>query len=346
LKKIKAHGIRGPLLHWIGEWLKGRRQRVVLNGKFSGWEAVLSGVPQGSVLGPLLFIIYINDIDEATKGADIVKKFADDTKLGKVVETLHHKEELQSTLDSLMEWSDTWGMRFNIEKCKVLHMGAKNPKFKYTMEGKELCETTEEKDIGILVTDKLKPAAQCVAAARTAQAVLSQISRAFHYRDRHIFVQLYKQYVRPHLEFSTQVWSPWNEEDKACLEKIQQRAVKMVSGLRAVTYVERLRELGLTTLEERRHQADMAMVHKILHGQGGLNPETWFERADNARNTRSAADPFNIKKKNGRLEVRRNFFAIRVIEQWNAIPAEMKKLNSAAKFRAQYKKLRATMHSA
>ena len=126
-------------------------------------------------------------------------------------------------------------------------------------------------------------------AARVAQAVMGQISRAFHYRDRHIFVRLYVQYVRPHLEFSTQAWSPWTAEDKQVLERVQQRAVRMVSGLTSREYEDRLKELGLKTLEERRHLADMAIVHKIMHRMGGLEPETWFERADENRSTRSAA---------------------------------------------------------
>ncbi len=94
-------------------------------------------------------------------------------------------------------------------------------------------------------------------AAKRAQTVLSQITRAFHYRDRHIFKRLYVQYVRPHLEFASVAWSPRFEADKAVLEKIQQRAVAMISGLKGNSYEERLRELGLTTLEERRHQTDM-----------------------------------------------------------------------------------------
>ncbi len=98
---------------------------------------------------------------------------------------------------------------------------------------------------------------------------MGQISQAFHYR---VFVKLYQQYVRPHLEFCTQAWSPWTAADKECLERIQKRAVRMVSGLRAVEYEQRLEELSLSTLEERRHQADMQMVHKIMHKESGLDP--------------------------------------------------------------------------
>jgi ribonuclease P/MRP protein subunit RPP40 len=194
-------------------------------------------------------------------------------------------------------------------------MGHHNPAFNYTMNGQVLEETKEERDIGVIVSSNMKPKAQCLRAAKTAQTVLGQLSRAFHYRDRHIFMCLYKQYVRPHLEFSNQAWAPWTEGDRNGLEKVQQRAVKMVSGLKSNIYEERLRELNLPTLLERRHQADMAMVHKILHGKGGLDHTTWFEKAeDGLRTTRSTADPYNLRVKHGRLDPRRNFFSIRVIE--------------------------------
>jgi len=343
LKKVRAHGISGQILQWIESWLAGRRQRVVLNGKFSSWEDVLSGVPQGSVLGPLLFIIFINDMDEVVRQINILKKFADDTKLGKTVQVEKDREELQEALDQLCIWAEKWGMVFNVGKCKVMHMGHSNPAFNYTMNGQVLEETKEERDIGVIVSSNMKPTAQCLRAAKTAQTVLGQLSRAFHYRDRHIFMRLYKQYVRPHLEFSTQAWAPWTEGDRNCLEKVQQRAVKMVSGLKSNIYEERLRELNLPTLLERRHQADMAMVHKILHGKGGLDHTTWFEKAeDGVRATRSTADPYNLRVKHGRLDPRRNFFSIRVIEDWNNIPADVKRVSNSESFKAIYRTQRAT----
>ena len=191
----------------------------------------------------------------------------------------------------------------------------------------------EDKDIGVIVQANLKPAAQCATAARTAQAVLGQISCAFHYRDRHVFMKLYKQYVRPHLEFSTQAWALWSVEDKKKLENVQQRAVKMVSGLKAVDNEEKLKELGLLTLEERRVQADMQMV---------LDPGAWFEPVGEQRAIRSSADPWNIKRKHGKLETRAKFFSIRVIDTWNALPAYLKAIKNPEKFKAELKRLRAT----
>ena len=105
------------------------------------------------------------------------------------------------------------------------------------------------------------------------------MTRAFRYRDRKTFVKLYKQYVRPHLEFAVTAWSPWTEADKDGLEKVQRRAVRMISGLASNDYMDRLAELGLETLEERRHRIDMAQVYKIVTGKDKVKSDTWFTMA-------------------------------------------------------------------
>ena len=182
------------------------------------------------------------------------------------------------------------------------------------------------------MTSNLKPSAQCSKAARTAQAVLGQLSRAFHFRDRHVFVQLFKQYVRPHLDFSSQAWAPWSAADIEVLEKVQKRAINM-----SQEYEARLREVELTTLKERRHQADMAMVHRIITGKDYVDLAEWFSPAsDNARVTRVAADPLNVKVTHGRLETRKNFFSVRVTQQWNTIPCDIKKMRTVSGFKSAY----------
>ena len=119
-------------------------------------------------------------------------------------------------------------------------------------------------------------------------------------------MQLYKQYVRPHLEFAAQAWSPWTETDKAVLEKVQESAVRMVSGLRSHTYGDRLKKMDMVTLEERRHQAHMAMEHKIVNKKEAGEPNEWFTMASEAaRVTRAAADPLNVRVTHGRLDIRK-----------------------------------------
>jgi hypothetical protein len=343
-KKLKVHGLGGEVLDWISAWLAGRKQRVVLNGKESSWEEVLSGVPQGSVLGPLLFLIFINDLDMAVSDLETLLKFADDTKVARVIRSDSDREELQAALDRLMNWSEVWGMRFNVGKCKVMHIGRHNTRSDYTMAGVTLEKTREERDLGVTVMDTLKPAAECAKAARTANFVLGQITRAFRYRDKRTFVQLYKQYVRPHLEFAVQAWAPWQQADKDLLENVQRRAVRMVSGLRSQDYIGRLKELNMTTLEERRHQADMLHMYKICTGKHGLVKENWFRPPTAAAaRTRQYADPLSVRPVHGRLEVRRNFFTVRAGDPWNEIPAGIKRAETVASFKRQYAAFRNEM---
>ena len=157
-------------------------------------------------------------------------------------------------------------------------------------------------------------------------------------------MRLYVQYVRPHLEFSTPAWAPWTEGDKNILEKVQRKAIGMVSGLAGRDYEARLKELGLQTLEERRHQADMCTVHKLMHGVGGVDYGAWFDRAsDSERVTRVAADILNVKVKNGRLDLRKNFFSVRASTCWNAVPQELKRILPAHLFRRAYRRHRESM---
>ncbi len=314
----------------------------MLNGKCSSWADVLSGVPQGSVLGPLLFLIFINDLDASAVTASSISKFADDTKITRMIAGEADQKNLQTALDGLVEWAEKWGMQFNVKKCKVMHLGRQNPQYAYSMGGVTLTKTEEERDLGVITTSQLKPSVQCAKAARAAQLVLGQITRSFHYRSKKVFLELYKTYVRPHLEFAVQAWSPWLRADIEKLEGVQQRAIRMISGLKGSTYEEKLEELGLTTLEERRHQADMAMVYKILTRKDDVEPGTWFTpAADGARETRNATRHLNVKAKHGRLEVRKNAFSVRVSEKWNSIPPKIKKMTTLRGFKLAYASYRA-----
>ena len=208
LHKVEALGIKGNILEWIRSWLTNRKQRTKVNNAYSRFTSVLSGVPQGSVLGPLLFIIFINDIDFAARLIKLLLKFADDTKTANKIMAPKDCEDLQSCINDMCKWAETWAMEINVTKCKVLHIGRNNPRHIYTMNNVPLETVTSEKDIGVLIGESLKPSLQCAQAAHTARGVLCQILRSFHYRDKYIFKQLYTQYVRPHLEFSCLAWSP------------------------------------------------------------------------------------------------------------------------------------------
>ena len=173
--------------------------------------------------------------------------------------------------------------------------------------------------------------------------VLGQISRAFHYRDkyRYVFVRLYKTYVRPHLEFTGQAWAPWTATDKDILENVQRRAVRMVPGLKAADYDGRLKELGMFSLEERRHQVDMLYVYKVLTGRENVDKDQWFTMAsETARMTRVASHRLNVMVNHGRLDIRRNFFSVRTSGLWNDVPGHIKDQKTVAGFKYAYAKFR------
>jgi hypothetical protein len=197
----------------------------------------------------------------------------------------------------------------------------------------------EERDVGVIIHKSLKPSRQCEKAANTAGAVLRLIQRNFHFRDRKIFVDLYKQYVRPHLEFSVPAWSPWTAHDIENIESVQKKAVKMVSGLISKEYEARCREIGIKTLAERRIDQDMAQVYRFHKGSGGLQAEKIFVRANTRAGpvTRLTGSASNFKIPAARVEIRRNSFAVRTISKWNELPEEIKNSSNATGFKKALK---------
>ena len=154
LSKLDAYGIGGPLKAWAKDFLLDTKQRVVVNGKLSSWSLVLSGIPQGSVLGPILFVIFINDLPDQIRST--VKIFADGTKIFRALHDPEDYSYLQDDLDRLVEWSQLRQLHFNDSKCKVLHMGNSNPSHCYTMSNIPLTKTAEEKDLGVIMDNELK----------------------------------------------------------------------------------------------------------------------------------------------------------------------------------------------
>ena len=260
LLKLKAHGIRVGLIDWIEQWLTDRRQRVVVDGEVSNWKSVLSGVPQGSVLGPLLFLIYINDLDDNTTSN--VLKFADDTKVFRKVNTDGDKQHLQNDLNRLVKWSEKWQMlKFQI--CKCLQTVHGNLDVNYKMGDTVLGTTVKEKDLGVTICADVKVSEQCGIAASMGNKILGLIRRNITYKDKKLIIPLYNAIVRPHLEYCILASRSYRKKYIDTLERIQRRATKHFPELRDLSYEERLTECGLTTLETRRLRGDQIEVFKI-----------------------------------------------------------------------------------
>ena len=269
LRKLKSHGMGNSIINWIEHWLTDRRQRVVVDGEVSSWKSVLSGVPQGSVMGPILFLVYINDLEDGVTGK--ILKFADDTKLFRKVKEIGDKQNLQDDMDTLDKWSEKWQMLFNFGKCKCLHTGPGNTGMNYEMGGTILSKTVKEKYLGVTVNANMKVSEQCRIAASKGNQIIGMIRRNITYKEKSLIIPLYKAIVRPHLEYCIQAWNPHLRKDVDMLEKIQRIATKLIPGLRDLTYEERLKECGLTTLETRRLRGDQIEVFKILNGYENID---------------------------------------------------------------------------
>ena len=275
LLKVKNYGIKGKLLNWIQDFLYNRKQRVIVGKGKSSWTAVRSGIPQGSVLGPLLFVIFINDLPEEIKSQ--IKIFADDTKIFRALSQSSEITVLQDDLNKLALWSKTWQLPFNEKKCKIIHYGKKNPNHIYQMNNENLESVTEEKDLGVTFDRELKFRAHIRNIVSRANSRVGIIKRSFETLTEENFKILYKSQVRPILDYCSDIWYPSYIKDMSEIEKVQKRATKLVKGFWEKTYNERLKELDLPTMEYRRNRTDMIQVFRIIKGHDNIDPNMFFE---------------------------------------------------------------------
>ena len=212
LLKLKAHGIGNDVISWMEQWLTHRRQIVIVDG-------VLSGVPQGSVLGHILFLIYISDLEDGISSS--VLTFADDAKVFRQVTNVTDKQSLQDDIDKLVQWSEKWQMLFNFGKCKCIHIAHGNMDEEYKVGDAVLGITTKEKDLGLTFSADMKVSEQCWTAASKGNQILGLIRRTITYKEKQLIIPLYKAIVRPHFECCIQAWRPYRKKDIVKLERIQ-----------------------------------------------------------------------------------------------------------------------------
>ena len=305
----------GNIAKWIEAWLKGRKQKVVIKGKESIWVEVKSGVPQGSILGPILFTIFINDIDLGIISS--LSKFADDTKLLRKV-PVAYTYTLQDDLHNLYEWSTDWQLLFNKSKYRCLHVGNNNPQYDYFIGGERIETTEVEKDLGVHICKSLSSSHHVAETTKKANRILDAIRRTYTFKAKENILQLYKTLVRPILEYAQSAWSPYLQKDINKIEGVQCRALKMIEGFKNLPYPERLNRCNLLTLDDRRNRADLIQVFKFLNGYSDVDSKKLFQKQVQQYNTQNHSHM--LKRTTRRINVRHYSFSQRVIGNWNNLP--------------------------
>ena len=330
VRQVESFGINGEALSWIDAFLSDRRQQVRANGALSDFKPVKSGVPQGSILGPVLFTLYVNDIPAQLKS--LISMYADDTKVYTALVSESSLTSLKSDLRTLETWAKTMQMKFHPEKCKVMHLGRTNPKTTYHMKTEEggyheLEEVEVEKDLGVEVDNKLKFSNHIQSKVNKANKVLGCLKYTFKNLNKEVFTLLYKALVRPHLEYASCVWSPSLKRDQDAIERIQRRATKLVPELRDLPYATRLQQLNLPTLKYRRRRADLIECYRIMTNQHSIDGQCHCSLCPNKQmlqlsaNTHTRGHIYKLKTQIA-IGSRRPFFSTRVTNDWNSLSTE------------------------
>ena len=339
LHKLDHYGIRGPILDWIQNFLTKRKMRVVLEGEQSEEVAVDSGVPQGTVLGPLLFLCHINDLPDSVKST--VRLFADDCLLYREIRTIQDHHILQSDLQELEKWASTWGMKFNAKKCYIL--STKNTSnFFYQLNNTFLQEVQQTPYLGVQISSDLKWAAHIGKITKKASSTLGFLRRNLRNcppdNRRTAFIAL----VRSTLEYGAAVWDPYMQKDIDKLERVQRQAARFIAKdyrSREPGCVTRmLQQHQLPPLQTRRKLARLNTMYKVVGGHIPALPFDSFlayERANRRRIKPTRYQDFvtsnpmeryainnskGLKVPHASKEQLKNSFFVRTTIDWNELP--------------------------
>ena len=319
LVKLKNFGVNGKILKWINSFLTGRKQCVIVEGKKIRMEPVVSGIPQGSVIGPILFVCFINDLPSKVK-YNTCKLFADDCKIYGVIDLPRNMSTIQSDLNDLRNWSEYWQLPFNESKCKAIHFGFHNPKIDYKLNNHTLEVVQEEKDLGIIIDDMLRFHQQTACVVKKANQVLGVIKRSFNTRNEITITTLFKSMVRPHLEYANAIWGPHFQADIIKVESVQRRATKMVYGLTNLPYQERLKTLKLPSLVYRRRRGNMIQIFKILNDYLRIDKNQFFKIREESQ---TWGHGNKIFKEHAIRLPRRNNLPQKSVNDWNSLPEKV-----------------------
>jgi hypothetical protein len=331
LAKLKSFGINSTLYTWFSDYLSYRRQRVVIDGQTSGWLPVTSGVPQGSILGPLLFLLYINDLPDVIGRDTLCGIFADDTKVARHIKTEEDMTALQQDINALKRWGDSWGLTFNPKKCKHLRVSTNqsDTTLTYNLGGIELETVENMTDLGVIISSDLRWTEHINAMCRKAEGRLWMVIRTLgFYSSVPAKKTAYIALIRSVLEYGSSVWNPRYKNLQKTIEDIQRKSTNYILNNERydhpehINYKTRLQMLDLLPTSYRREIQDITLMLKSINGNTNLRLADdihYLDRTTGPR-TRQQTQGTKIATVNTNLDKTRHFYTHRVIDTWNALP--------------------------
>ena len=328
LFKLSQYGINGSSLEWLKCFLSNRIQHVKINNSLSPPANVISGVPQGSVLGPVLFLCFSADLKFVVQNCEI-SIYADDTKLFKRIENVTDCCYLQQDLDAVSNWATRWQLRLNPDKTKRLTIGKIRYDYDYTLNNMVIETVDSICDLGAIIQSNLKYTKHCSNVIKKAHFAIRNMFNTFRNHDCNFYVMLYTCYIRPILESSPQVWSPIQKGNIDRIERVQRYFTKRLPGLKEVPYLNRLNQLKLESLECRRIQSDLVLFYKMIHGKTNIN-------IDSFRFTHSYRGHDKTLFLNySRTDKRKYYWVNRIVHFWNSLPHNVVNSTSISAFKSR-----------
>jgi len=341
LLKLDSYGVRGKTLQWIEAFLTDRRQQVVLDGVKSSEGPVTSGVPQGAVLAPALFLVFINDLPASVNSE--VRLFADDTVLYRHITSEQDAHDLQADLDSLAAWEERWQMEFHANKCQVLRVRRSRSgiEHEYKLHGTSLPQANEVKYLGVTVTKDLRWNKHIAQVRSKASGKLAFLQRNIRISSPHLKEQLYKSLVRPTLEYASNAWDPHEQKLVYQLESVQRRAARWVlnrfHNTSSVTAM--MNDLAWKSLEQRRTCSRLCTMYKIHHGLVAISPGILhLTNTADTRQTRSSHQNQYTLFQPRTNYYKYSFFPL-TVAQWNLLNVYIQCSKSVNIFKTQVEQL-------
>jgi ribonucleases P/MRP protein subunit RPP40 len=338
LHKLRSYGITGGLLNWIESFLSSRTHCTKVGDAISTPTSIRSGVIQGSCIGPLLFLIYIDDITQCIQQPVSIKLYADDVKLYTSIESVSDCSPLQSCIQRISEWSVTWQLPMSVGKCCSLNIATQHnklPPIPTFQLGNQLLPTCSQvRDLGIIVDESLTFNINIATIVQKAHARSNLILRCFTSKHCPSLLRAYKTYVRPLIEYNSPVWSPTTKCNIDRIEKVQRQFTKRLPGMKGLSYGDRLTFLNIPTLELRRLRTDLLLTYKIVFGLINIDSQDFFSLRNNVSDLKpNRGHQYKLLVNKSRTDKLKYFFSNRIVNVWNGLPATNYDFRSLISFR-------------